>query len=81
MDILNFRYGCFLWQYCLMNLWFLHGIFFTGSRPLQIWLYYPEYPFLIFILGIILLLPLAIGCDYIQKTLYRFIGDGIEKSK
>lgn len=50
-----------------MNLWFLHGIFFTGSRPLQTLLYYPKYPLLILIGGILMLIPIAIGCGYIQK--------------
>lgn len=53
-----------------MNLWYLHGIFFTGSRPLQEILYYPKYPIFIFILCIALVLPVAIGCDFIQRKLY-----------
>ncbi|MDM8268298.1 acyltransferase family protein [Barnesiella viscericola] len=53
-----------------MNLWYLHGIFFTGSRPLQDVLYYPKYPILIFILCIAIVLPIAMGCDFIQRKFY-----------
>lgn len=50
-----------------MNLWFLHGIFFTGSRPLQWILYYPRVSILILIWGLVLLMPVAVGCAWIQK--------------
>lgn len=53
-----------------MNLWYLHGIFFTGSRPLQDILYYPKYPILILILCIAIVLPVAMGCDFIQRKFY-----------
>lgn len=50
-----------------MNLWFLHGIFFTGSCPLQWILYYPRVSLLILIWGLVLLMPVAVGCAWIQK--------------
>lgn len=50
-----------------MNLWFLHGIFFTGSRPLQVLLYYPRVSILILIWGLILLIPVAMLFAWIQK--------------
>ena len=50
-----------------MNLWFLHGIFFTGTRPLQVLLYYPRVSILILIWGLILLIPGAMLFAWIQK--------------
>lgn len=50
-----------------MNLWFLHGIFFTGTRPLQAILYYPRVSILILIWGLILLIPVAMLFAWIQK--------------
>lgn len=56
-----------------MNLWFLHGIFFTGSKNLQWLLYFPHYPLLIFCWGVLLLLPLCLLCNYLQSLLYRVL--------
>lgn len=50
-----------------MNLWFLHGIFFTGTRPLQVILYYPRVSILILIWGLIMLIPVAMLFAWIQK--------------
>lgn len=50
-----------------MNLWFLHGIFFTGSRPLQAILYYPRVSLLILIWGLIMLIPIAMLFAWVQK--------------
>lgn len=44
---------------CSMNLWFLHGIFFTASRPLQPLLYSSHSPFLIYLTVLTLTLPVA----------------------
>lgn len=56
-----------------MNIWYLHGIFFTGDRPLQWILYYPHYWILIILWGIILLLPVAMICKYLQQPLTQMI--------
>lgn len=50
-----------------MNLWYLHGIFFTGNCNLQWILYLPSFWILILIWGIIILLPLAILCNKLQN--------------
>ena len=50
-----------------MNLWFLHGIFLSGTRPLQAILYYPRVSILILIWGLILLIPVAMLFAWIQK--------------
>lgn len=44
---------------CSMILWFIHGIFFTGSKSLQPYIYFPKEPLLIFSLCVIVLLPIA----------------------
>lgn len=56
-----------------MNLWFLHGIFFTGTRPLQYFLYLPRVSILIVIWGVMLLLPFAMVFAWIQKHVWRFL--------
>lgn len=56
-----------------MNLWFLHGIFFTGTRPLQQFLYQPRVSILILIWGLTMLLPAAMLFAYIQKHVWRFV--------
>ena len=62
-----------------MNLWYLHGIFFTGSRPLQGLLYFPQYSLFIFVIAVISLLPVAIGCDWIQRTIYQYLSNNLRK--
>lgn len=62
-----------------MNLWYLHGIFFTGSRPLQELLYSPQYSLFIFVFAVVGLLPVAIGCSWIQKTIYQYIVCKLDK--
>lgn len=57
-----------------MNLWFLHGIFFTGNRPLQRLLYMPKISILILIWSFILLLPFAIAISRIHT--YISVADG-----
>jgi len=56
-----------------MYLWFLHGIFFTGSRTLQPYLYAVKEPMLIFTLCIIILLPIAFAFKTINSYIFRFI--------
>lgn len=53
-----------------MNLWFLHGIFFTGNRPLQWILYMPKLPILILIWSFVLLLPFAIVISRIHTYIW-----------
>lgn len=52
-----------------MNMWFLHGIFFTGSRPLQTWLYMPKYSITVYIWGILLIFPVAWILSKFQEQL------------
>lgn len=52
-----------------MNIWYLHGIFFTGQCSIQKVLYFPQYWLLILLWGIFILLPLAFFCDRIQKSI------------
>ena len=56
-----------------MNLWFLHGLFFTGSRPLQTVLYSPKYSFIILIWGIVILLTLNHIISLIQRPLINAV--------
>lgn len=54
---------------CAMNLWFIHGIFFTGNRPLQQYIYAAKYPPLIFAIGFAISLALAYFVMALQKPL------------
>lgn len=47
-----------------MNIWFIHSIFFTGSRPLQPLLYAPKYSILILAFALVMCVPVAwiVGC-------------------
>lgn len=52
-----------------MNIWFLHGLFFTGFRDLQPLLYYPRYSVLVFLWGLFLLIPSAWVISQIYKAI------------
>ena len=52
---------------CSMNLWFLHGIFFTANRPLQPLLYSSGSPVLIYITVLALTLPVATLLHFVQQ--------------
>lgn len=54
-----------------MNLWLLHGIFFTPKRSLQFIAYFPQYGLLITVWAIILLLPLSVGVGKVQKGIQK----------
>lgn len=56
-----------------MNLWFLHGIFFTGQRPLQWIIYWPKISVLIVFVCILILLPVAIACDRVQGSINKIL--------
>lgn len=49
-----------------MNMWFIHGIFFTGSCCLQPYVYDLHYSLLIFIAGVLFSLSFSILVDRIQ---------------
>lgn len=51
-------------------LWFLHGIFFTGSRPLQSILYAPRISILIILWGVIILMPVSFVCSKMHRALW-----------
>lgn len=53
-----------------MNIWFLHGIFFTGRRPLQDLVYSPHYPVLIYAFAFLLLIPAARAVALLQKRIH-----------
>lgn len=53
-------------------LWFLHGIFFTGTRPLQSILYAPRISILIILWGVIILMPVSFVCSKMHKALWQF---------
>lgn len=52
---------------CSMNLWFLHGIFFTANRPLQPLLYSSGSPVIIYITVLALTLPVAYSLHFVQQ--------------
>lgn len=54
-----------------MNIWFLHGIFFTGECHLQKIIYYPYISIFILIWCFVILLPVSIGCTYLQKYILK----------
>lgn len=56
-----------------MNLWLLHGIFFTPKRGLQFIAYCPQYGLLITVWAIVLLLPLSVVVEKAQKGIQNFI--------
>lgn len=66
------RFCMFIGSYS-MNLWFLHGIFFTAEKKLQWLLYYPRYSPLILIWGVLLLLPISMICSLLQEFSWRWI--------
>lgn len=57
--------------YISMNLWYLHGIFFSGEKKLQWILYYPQYPIFILIWGMIMLIPIALFCSKVQNGILK----------
>lgn len=52
-----------------MNLWFMHGIFFTSACALQPYLYAPRYSILVYLWGVACLLPVAWLLKKIQSKL------------
>lgn len=52
-------------------LWFLHGIFFTGTRPLQSILYAPKISILILFWGVIILMPVSYVCSRMHSALWQ----------
>lgn len=53
-----------------MNLWFLHGIFFTSACVLQPYLYAPRYSILVYLWGVACMLPVAWLLKKIQTKLH-----------
>lgn len=64
-----------------MNIWFLHGLFFTCHYKIQPILYYPQYWILILMWGLILVTPLAVLCSKIQKPVSALVDKWFDKSK
>lgn len=58
-----------------MNLWYLHGIFFVGvgRDALQHILYFPGLSVLILAWGVLLLCPVTLACDYVQRRLLAWL--------
>lgn len=54
-----------------MNLWLLHGIFFTPKASLQFIAYWPQYGILITIWSFVFLLPISMFIGKIQKRFAR----------
>ena len=52
-----------------MNMWFLHAMFFTGSRHLQTILYWPQYWLLVWVWGTLITLTAAIIVQRCWKVL------------
>lgn len=52
-----------------MNMWFLHAMFFTGSRHLQTILYWPQYWILVWIWGTLITLTAAVIIQRSWKVL------------
>ena len=57
-----------------MNIWFLHGLFFTGSMHLQWILYLPKYSTFVLIWGMSLLIVISGGVTFIQNPILKIIG-------
>lgn len=49
-----------------MNMWFIHGFYFTGDCPMQNFIYSPRYSFLIYALGIAITLILSMVITPLQ---------------
>ena len=64
-----------------MNMWYFHGLFFTGSKQFQWLLYWPEYSILILLWGIVMTLMLSIACDYLFRGLNFVFAKKIMKKK
>lgn len=56
-----------------MNLWLLHGIFFTPKGSLQFVAYWPKYGILIVIWAFIILMPFAFVLDKIQRRIKHLV--------
>lgn len=54
-----------------MNIWFLHSMFFTGSKSLQTWLFFPRYWIAVWILGFLFTLAIAILVEHLQRPLLK----------
>lgn len=60
-----------------MYLWFLHGIFFTGKKFLQIEIYSVKEPVLIFILVLAIIIPIA----YLVSLLHKILSTKVNNRK
>ncbi len=58
---------------CSMNLWFLHGIFFTGSRPLQTLIYTSQQPIIIYCTILAATIPVAFILHRFQKSVINLL--------
>ncbi len=57
-----------------MNMWFLHALFHVGTLGiLNRVLYLPLYPILILIWGVVMVLPVAVFCSYLQNIVMKMI--------
>lgn len=56
-----------------LNIWFLHGIFFTESRDFQWLLYWPKYSVLVMVWAWLLLLPLSYVVTRLQQWIIKTI--------
>lgn len=57
-----------------MNMWFIHALFHVGTLGfLQRVLYLPNYPILILTWGVVLVLPVAMFCSYLQGLILNLI--------
>lgn len=54
-----------------MNLWLLHGMFFTPNKSLQFIAYWPKYGILVTIWALLLLLPISIGLKKLMSVKIR----------
>lgn len=54
-----------------MNIWFLHAMFFTGSKSLQSWIFWPRYWIAVWIVGFLFTLAIAILVERLQRPLLK----------
>ena len=57
-----------------MNIWFLHGLFFTGSMHLQWILYLPRFSTFVLIWGMSLLFVISVGVAFLQNSVLKITG-------
>ncbi len=73
MDCLKLKKALLFLGSVSMNIWFLHGLFFSGHRALQPLLYGPEYSVLVYLWGLLLLVPSAWLVSKLQKYIIKLI--------